>query len=110
MIAELMLVRATSGAFLSQLQDIGGDVQYLRTKVTGQYLYPMFYKRAVLGFDAEAGVIDGIGDKVARSTRFLIGGRKVRGFDAGGIGPRDTGDNSAIGGINITNRKCELNL
>ena len=77
---------------------LGGDVQYLRTSVKGQYLYPMFYKRAVLGFDAEAGLIDGIGEKVARSTRFLIGGRKVRGFDAGGIGPRDTGDNSAIGG------------
>ena len=77
---------------------IGGDVQYLRSTVRGQYLYPMFYKRAVLGFDAEAGIIDGLGDKVARSTRFLIGGRKVRGFDAGGIGPRDTGDNSAIGG------------
>ena len=85
-------------SFRESIAGIGGDVQYIRSTVRGQYLYPLFYKRAVIGFDAEAGIIDGLGDKVARSTRFVVGGRKVRGFDSGGIGPRDTGDNSAVGG------------
>ena len=80
------------------LAGLGGDVTYLKSEARGQYLYPILFKRAVIGLDGRAGVIDGLGEKVARSSRFIIGGRQVRGFDAGGIGPRDTGDNSAVGG------------
>ena len=80
------------------LAGLGGDVTYLKSEARGQYLYPILFKRAVIGLDGRAGVIDGLGEKVARSSRFIIGGRQVRGFDAGGIGPRDTGNNSAVGG------------
>ena len=77
---------------------LGGDVTYLKSEARGQYLYPILFKRAVIGVDGRAGVIDGLGEKVARSSRFIIGGRQLRGFDSGGIGPRDSGDNSAVGG------------
>ena len=80
------------------LSGLGGDVTYLKSEARGQYLYPILFKRAVIGVDGRVGVIDGLGEKVARSSRFIIGGRQVRGFDSGGIGPRDTGDNSAVGG------------
>ena len=85
-------------SFRESLAGFGGDIQYLRSTIRGQYLHPMLYKRAVIGLDFEGGIIEGLGEKVARSTRFLVGGRQVRGFDSGGIGPRDTGDRSAIGG------------
>ena len=52
----------------------------------------------ILGFDGETGYIDGLGEKVTRSNRFIVGGRKLRGFASAGIGPRDTGDSSAVGG------------
>jgi len=77
---------------------IGGDTQYLKTQVEGQYLHPLLFKRAVIGVSGQIGIIDGLGEKVPRSSRFVIGGRSVRGFDSAGIGPRDAGDNSAVGG------------
>jgi outer membrane protein insertion porin family len=77
---------------------LGGDVQYLRSTARGQYLHPLFFKRMVIGVDAEAGGVDGFGERVARSSRFLIGGRKIRGFESNGIGPRDIGDDSGVGG------------
>ena len=77
---------------------LGGDVTYLKSEARGQYLYPILFKRAVIGVDGRVGVIDGLGEKVARSSRFIVGGRQLRGFDSGGIGPRDTGDDSAVGG------------
>jgi outer membrane protein insertion porin family len=77
---------------------IGGDIQYLKSQVEGQYLHPLLFKRAVIGVSGQVGIIDGFGEKVPRSSRFLIGGRSVRGFDNNGIGPRDAGDDSAVGG------------
>jgi outer membrane protein insertion porin family len=77
---------------------IGGDVQYIKSTVRGQYFMPFAFKRAVLGFDGKIGVVDGLGENVSRSNRFVIGGRDIRGFESDGIGPRDTGDDSAVGG------------
>ena len=59
---------------------------------------PFNFKRFVIGFGGEVGVVDGLGENVSRSNRFVIGGKKIRGFARDGIGPRDTGDNSVVGG------------
>ena len=80
------------------LAGLGGDAQYLRTTLNGQYLKPFLFRRVVFGVEGEIGFIHGLSQKVSRSERFVIGGRKVRGFDSTGIGPRDTGDSSAVGG------------
>ena len=77
---------------------LGGDVQYIKTTLRGQYFFPFAFKRAVLGFDGNIGIVDGLGENVSRSNRFVIGGRDIRGFESDGIGPRDTGDDSAVGG------------
>ena len=77
---------------------IGGDSQYLRSEIEGQIYYPFLYNRLVVGLIGEAGLIDGLGEKVTRSNRFVLGGNSVRGFNSGGIGPRDSGDLSAVGG------------
>ena len=82
----------------SGLAGFGGDAQYLRTTLNGQYLKPFLFRRVVFGVEGEIGFIQGLSQKVSRSERFLIGGRKVRGFDSTGIGPRDAGDSSAVGG------------
>ena len=77
---------------------LGGDIQYLKSQARGQYLQPFLYKRVVFSVDGEIGMVDGLGESVTRSSRFILGGQKVRGFGHAGIGPRDTGDNSAVGG------------
>ena len=80
------------------LAGVGGDATYAKTTLRGQYLYPLYFNSVILGFDGETGYIDGLGEKVTRSNRFIVGGRKLRGFASAGIGPRDTGDSSAVGG------------
>ena len=90
--------------YLLQVQEsfagVGGDATYLRSVLRGQYLKSLYFNTFVLGFDGEAGKIDGLGEKVTRANRFILGGRKVRGYSSAGIGPRDAGDNSAVGGNN----------
>lgn len=48
----------------------------------------------VLSFLGEAGIVEGIGDRVRLNDRFFLGGDSFRGFRIGGVGPRDrlTGD------------------
>ena len=77
---------------------VGGDVTYLKSRFRAAYYQPFAFRKVVLGVRGEMGYVDGLGEKVTQSSRFNLGGRKVRGFDGGGIGPRDTGANSAVGG------------
>ena len=77
---------------------IGGDVTYLKSRFRTAYYQPFAFRKVVLGVRGEMGYVDGLGERVTQSSRFTLGGRKVRGFDGSGIGPRDTGANSAVGG------------
>ena len=77
---------------------VGGDVTYLKSVLRGQYLKPFYFNSFVIGLEAEGGIIEGLDEKVTRSNRFILGGRRVRGFASAGIGPRDVGDDSAVGG------------
>ena len=82
----------------NSIAGIGGDVQYLKSVLEAQYFMPFNFKRFVIGVGGEIGVVDGLGENVSRSNRFVIGGKAVRGFDRDGIGPRDSGDDSVVGG------------
>jgi outer membrane protein insertion porin family len=76
---------------------LGGDVRYVRTLLTGGYYYsvaPLW----VLSLTGEGGYIHGINDIVRIEDRFFVGGDNLRGFATGGIGPRDTSTNDALGG------------
>ena len=61
-----------------------------------------------MGLRGRLGIVDGLGDKVTQSNRFFIGGRSVRGFAGGGIGPRDAGTLAAVGGNNMYTGSVEL--
>ena len=80
------------------LSGVGGDVKFLRTKLSAAYYKPLFFKSVILGVSGKVGYINGLGDKITQSQRFNLGGRDVRGFDSGGIGPRDAGSLDAVGG------------
>ncbi|MDC3286835.1 outer membrane protein assembly factor BamA [Alphaproteobacteria bacterium] len=77
---------------------LGGDVTYMKTSVRASYFKPLNFNSFILGVRGSAGFVDGLGEKVTQSSRFYLGGRSVRGFDTGGIGPRDTGVDSSVGG------------
>ena len=79
---------------------LGGDVTYLKSEVRAGYYKPFNFNSYVFGAKFGAGTVDGLGNKVTQSSRFFLGGRRIRGFDGGGIGPRDTGNKAAVGGNN----------
>ena len=87
---------------------LGGDVKYARTEAQFGYYKPFLFNRIVMGLRGRMGYVDGLGDKVSQSNRFFIGGRNVRGFAGGGIGPRDTGTTAAVGGNNMYTGSAEL--
>ena len=87
---------------------LGGDVKFSRTEAKFGYYKPFLFNRIVMGLRGRLGIVDGLGDKVTQSNRFFIGGRSVRGFAGGGIGPRDAGTLAAVGGNNMYTGSVEL--
>lgn len=79
---------------------VGGDTTFLKSEIRTSYYKPFNFNSIIFGAKLQGGTIDGLGDKVTQSSRFFLGGRSVRGFDGGGIGPRDTGNGASLGGNN----------
>ncbi len=94
----------TSGRVLSignDLAGLGGDASFLRTDVRGSQYLPMSKRPTVtLALSARAGAIVGLGEDVEGSDRYFLGGRSLRGFESGGVGPRcRTGLDGCISGV-----------
>ncbi len=90
----------TAGYYVQLATDIaglGGDVRYARGVLSGGYYYAIA-PQYVLSLSAESGYIHGINDAVRIEDRFFVGGDNLRGFRTGGIGPRDTSTEDALGG------------
>ena len=91
----------TEGYFAHLRQEvagIGGDTQYLRNTLSYGYFFPL-EDRWVLSAVARTGHIVGLGEDVRLVDRFFLGGRRFRGFDPSGIGPRVKGPTGeALGG------------
>jgi outer membrane protein insertion porin family len=91
----------TSGYLASLGTDfagLGGQVDYIRSKVTTAYYYPIA-PEWVLSVTAEGGAIKALeGQQVRIEDRFFIGGENVRGFGTSGLGPRDHETQDALGG------------
>jgi len=95
-------ISPTSGYFLRLSNDfagLGGDVNYLRTRVDGGYYMPFFDEDVVISLSGEAGYIFSTNNDAVRLTdRFYVGGVNLRGFEVAGVGPRDLGTNDSLGG------------
>jgi outer membrane protein insertion porin family len=90
------------------ISGLGGDVTFMKTSVRASYFKPLNFNSFILGVRGRAGFVDGLGEKVTQSARFYLGGRTVRGFDSSGIGPLDTGTNSAVGGNYMYSATAEI--
>ncbi len=84
--------------FNQELAGLGGNVNYLRTSASGQFHFSPFRRNVVFSLTFEEGFIHGLGDNVAITDRFFIGGDDFRGFASSGIGPRDKITNDSLGG------------
>ena len=85
-------IAPTGGFDVSISQDlagIGGDVQYIRTEVTGA-TYRGIFRGVRASVRLSGGVIEPLGDdeSIRINNRFFRGGSNFRGFDVAGLGPR----------------------
>lgn len=85
-------ITPTGGFDFSLSQDfagVGGDVQYLRTEVTGA-TYRGIFKGVRASARLSVGMIEPLGDddSIRINNRFFRGGQSFRGFDVAGLGPR----------------------
>ncbi|MCZ6604747.1 MAG: BamA/TamA family outer membrane protein, partial [Alphaproteobacteria bacterium] len=91
----------TKGHFFEygiDLAGLGGDVSYVRNKVSAGYFLPLLDRKFVLGIDGTVSYIQGLGRDVRITDVFFLGGDELRGFDDAGAGPRDLATLDAIGG------------
>jgi len=98
------------GYFIRLRQDLaglGGDVRYLSSRLGGGYYVP-FGEEWSLGVSGELGYINGLGHEVRTNDSFFVGSTNLRGFTSGGIGPRDTATNDALGGKQFAVGSVEL--
>ena len=95
--------------FGNDVAGLGGDADYVRTRVSGTYYVPIpTWDQWVLSFGGEAGYIEGINQDVFIADRFFIGGDTLRGFQTAGIGPRDISTGDALGGNQFYRGTVEL--
>lgn len=91
-----------SGGYLLRLdQDVaglGGDNRFLRHEGRADWYYSL-RQDFVLNLGAGGGHIFGFaGEDVRIANRFFLGGQNFRGFEYGGLGPRDSDTDDALGG------------
>jgi outer membrane protein insertion porin family len=90
----------TEGYFLrlsNDLAGLGGDQEYLRSRVGGGTFYS-FSEKVIGSLTGETGYIFGLGQDLRISDRFFVGGQNLRGFGTAGVGPRDSASDDALGG------------
>ena len=83
--------------FQNTIAGIGGDADFFKSLFNFKSYYPIDYWEYIFGLKSGAGFITAFEDKITSSNRFFLGGKTLRGFDSAGVGPRDIGNNQAVG-------------
>ena len=79
---------------------VGGTVKYIQNVVDGRYYHPISENKTLM-LAGSIGDIQGFdGQKVRAQDRFSLGGYNLRGFTAGGAGPR-TAKGASLGGTQL---------
>jgi outer membrane protein insertion porin family len=87
----------TIGRFTTDIAGFGGSVKFIRADIIATKYLPI--TEDVIGsFRGSLGYIVGLGEDVRIIDRFFLGGSNLRGFKAGGAGPRDESSEDSVGG------------
>ena len=80
-------------------QEFGvGDVEYIKTTALADAETKVLNEDVTLRATIEGGYLDYSKGTSRITDRFFLGSRLMRGFEAGGIGPRDADSDDALGG------------
>lgn len=100
----------TEGYVISLSNDLagfGGDRRYLRSSVGGTTYYALT-DDWIASINGRFGYIAGFGQGIRINDRYFIGGDSLRGFEVGGIGPRDRLTGDALGGNRFYTASAEM--
>lgn len=102
-----------SGYVIAASQDVagvGGNKRYLKHSIGAAWHIPLYKKDVVLNLRGKAGNVTGIGGKkVGMSDGFLLSpDGYIRGFEYGGIGPRDAKSADSISSKNFYAANIEV--
>ncbi len=88
---------------------IGGDREYVRTQAGVIAETSVMREEVSLRATVEGGALNMLSGNSLRSDRFLLNARQMRGFEANGLGPRDTaaGLSDALGGNYFVSARFE---
>ena len=90
---------------------LGGNNKYLKHYLDAKYFKSFINNKLTLKLSGSAGNVMGVQGKTVRiSDRFNLGDYSLRGFAAGGIGPREKNTNEGLGGENYYTLSTELNF
>ena len=94
----------------TDLAGIGGDAQYVSAK-TGATFYHSIRPSWIVSLTGEGGIVEGYGGDIPNiAERFYVGGNNMRGFERGGLGPRDLSTDDALGGKYFMRSSLELTM
>mgnify|MGYP003667571837 CR=1 FL=1 len=93
----------------NQFTGFGGDVRYIRNSAKGEYYQPIL-DGMTLKLGGEVGQMFGLGQNTRVSDRFFLGASSFRGFEIGGLGPRDINSGDALGGKQYYKTTAELHF
>ena len=88
---------------------LGGSSRYVQTTAKFVYYYP-FTDDWVGSILLNGGQIIGIDDDIGIINRFFLGGDNLRGFESGGVGPRDAVTDDSLGGNIFAAATAELRV
>lgn len=88
-----------SGYLLRFGQEFGtGDSDFVKTTATARAETRVWNEDVTLSATLEAGALDYDQNDSRVTDRFFLGSSRMRGFEAGGVGPRDAETDDALGG------------
>lgn len=79
---------------------LGGDSEYIRTQASLTAATSIMREEVSLRATIEGGALNMLSGNSRRTDRFMLNSRQMRGFEANGLGPRDTtaGTSDGLGG------------
>jgi outer membrane protein insertion porin family len=89
------------------LAGLGGDRHFFKTSLAGGYYYTVA-DDWTFSTRGEVGQIIGLGEDTRIADRFFVGGSRPRGFEVGGMSPRDRKSDDALGANQFYSGTLEL--
>lgn len=80
----------------TDIAGLGGDVRSVLGTVKSQYYIPIS-KKWIGILSADVGHLEGLGQTTRITDRVFLGNDRMRGFEVGGLGPRDRVTDDALG-------------